>query len=500
MTPRTARLLFLLAIGFLIATAMAPARVLAQSNPGFTITTDGHNFGTQGVQVPSGTYGVVLSNTTSDAITLTINTNPTNAADFPMATNTCGASIAAGTTCSLQWQFDPQAAQGYSAFYAISGVDSVTSQPIVLTSGGQQVSGVQLEGVGINANGVTLTSPSFRFAEQGIGTISPTYTAFLINGSASTIALSYSGANSNYVSIANTCGASLAPWQSCGFQWYFQPQTTGYEELDYNITATTNGDPTVITYAGHPVAGVMLSGTGILGTVSLRTDGHNFGPWVTGTTSYKYLTILTNSTEETVNLTYRYSNANSAQFGQPADLCGTTLTSGSSCYLEWDFSPTLTGPISTTYDIHAMDACGGQPISITTGEVTVPGVLLAGNGQATAGLFLATASHQFGEQGIGGNSATYGTVLYNTTTNTINLTAGYSSATAGDNFKIVASDCGTTLAANTSCNLEWQFSPVTTGAISVVFDITATQAGSPVTLTSGGSPVAGVTLSGTGVE
>jgi hypothetical protein len=472
-----------------------------QSAQGLTLTTDGHDFGTQGVLVPSGTYGVVLSNMTDDAITLTINTAPAESVDLPLTGNTCGIILAANTSCNLNWQFIPQAAHGYQSFYGISGVDSVTSQPVVLTSGGAQVNGVQLEGVGINANGVTLASSGNKFAEQGVHTISPSYITVLVNGTPSAVSLVYSGANANYVSTGNNCPTTLAAWQSCQMRWVFEPQTPGYAELVYNIAVSDIvGNPVVLTSGGQSVAGVTLTGTGIAGTVSLRTDGHNFGPWLTGTTSYKYFTILSNSTPEAVNLKYAYSNSNHTQYNLTADTCGATLLAGASCDLQWDFSPATTGPIGTTYDISAKDACGCQPISITTGMQTVPGVLLAGNGQATAGLSLASASHMFGEQGIGGGSATYGTVLYNTTGMAVNLTYVYSSPTAGANFKITANDCTATMAANTSCNVQWQFMPVTSGAISVVYNITATQGGSPVTLTSYGSPVNGVTLSGTGVE
>jgi hypothetical protein len=101
---------------------------------------------------------------------------------------------------------------------------------------------------------------------------------------------------------------------------------------------------------------------------------------------------------------------------------------------------------------------------------------------------------------VGGVSDAFTANLYNTTSSAVDLTFAYSNQNAAKNFTLTSNNCGAALAANTTCGLTLEFSPVVAGAASVVYDVTATQGGSPITITSGGNPVNGVTLHGTGVE
>jgi hypothetical protein len=480
-------------------TAFSGTYAIGQS-AGLTLSTAAHNFGTEQVGQTSAAYGTTLSNATGDAIDLAFGVSSSAYKQFEVASDTCGTSIAAHSSCTLAAEFKPDAVGNYQVTVDITGTDAVSGDTVVLTSNGAQVAGVTLTGQGIASAQVYITSAGHNFGDQGLNTTSATYGAELVNATTSTISLSYSGSSTNFPQVASNCGATLAPSASCELEFDFTPQSAGPLEYEYSLSATAGGSPVAIYSGGSAVSGITLSGVGLSGSVSLKTDGHNFGPWVVDTTSGKYLTQLTNSTSITVDLAFAYTGANSADFPLAGSTCGSALLAGASCSLEWDFSPQKAGALSTVYAITATDPSNGNPVSVTDGGATVAGVRLAGNGQATAGVALASASHQFGEQQVGGGSATYGTVLYNTTGSAINLTYSYSNAAAAQNFSMVADNCGATLATNASCNLQWQFKPVATGADSVVYDITATQAGVPVTITSGGNPVNGVTLSGTGVN
>ncbi len=64
----------------------------------------------------------------------------------------------------------------------------------------------------------------------------------------------------------------------------------------------------------------------------------------------------------------------------------------------------------------------------------------------------------------------------------------------------MVNNCGSTLPANGSCNLQFEFKPAVTGWSVETVGITATVNGSPVTITTGSpaSTVTGVTLKGLG--
>jgi hypothetical protein len=472
------------------------------ATPGFTITTDAHNFGTGPLHSSTPAYGVVLSNSTDDGINLTLQTNPRNAADFPLTANNCPAELGPSQSCELAWSFDPQVTGSITANYKLSGVDAVTGEAVLLSSPEKKrVTKVNLTGDGTRASGVLLTTAGHTFADQGMKTTSPTYGAELTNATASALSLTYagSGSTSSFPSQGTSCGATLAANASCDMQWAFDPQTASLLHYDYAIAATSGGSPVTITSGGAPVTGIALTGLGLTGTLGLTQSTNNFGAWVEGHTSSTFLSVLSNTTPSEVSLTYG-TTGTPADFPQTEDTCGAMLLAGASCNLQWDFTPQTTGKLSSSFRITAVLTASNFPVSVTSGKNTVNGVALSGFSEATAGVFLDTATNDFGEQGVGGVSDAFTANLYNTTSSAVDLTFAYSNQNAAKNFTLTSNNCGAALAANTTCGLTLEFSPVVAGAASVVYDVTATQGGSPITITSGGNPVNGVTLHGTGVE
>jgi hypothetical protein len=469
--------------------------------PGFSVSVSGHNFGPQSVNTTSGVFGVVLANSTTDPISLSVTTTSVSGATFPLTNNNCGATMQPNSTCELQWTFTPHGAANYSAFYTVTGYDTVTGTEMILTCQGAQVLGVNLGGAGINSGQVTLSSSAYNFGEQGVSTTSPTFGAQLTNGTSSAVALSFSGSSPHFVLVANNCGATLAAYTSCDVQWTFNPQSAGTQQFSYQIAATSGGQPVPVVTPSGPVSSMTLTGTAITGTLQLRTDGHNFGPWVVGTTSNKYLTTLTNTTNVALDLSMGFGvGSNGPAFPLVGTTCGSTLAAGAHCAIEWEFTPNATGAVSALYAINAVDTTTNVSFAITTNNTTQRGVTLSGNGQAVAGVNLATAVQEFGETGVGGGSATYGTVLYNTSGSTAAVSFGYSNSAQAANFRLVANSCGASLATNATCSLQWEFTPTTTGNLTAVYDVNASVGGCSVTVTSGGEPVNGVTLEGTGVN
>jgi len=515
---------------------------------GLTLTTSAHNFGTQLQYTTGTTYGVVLTNSTQHPVALDVVLTPSGYQNFPFqhSAYTCPSTLTAGQSCNLQWQFYPNAGNGssgqptpFTATFPISGVDTVTGQNVILTNGSnQQVTGVTLSGYGITgSNYVLMSTATHNFGNVQTGGTSSPYGIQVINTRPGAIVLTVTlGGNYGAFPItADSCfktgqyTTTLASGQSCQVQFTFHPTTSGAITATYGLTATSGGSSVTILdqSTSQRATGAVLSGNSVGATLTLSTAGHPFGPWVVGTTSSAYGTTLNYPlcsgpgcvTQNPVNVTYGFAaGSNTADFnlttypGGPSEpvgegACPAQLTPGSTmnvnatCYLLFTFAPQTAGALSATYNITATDSVTGQPVAITTGGSTVvQGVSVSGNGQANAQLSLATSTHNFGEQGVGGTSATYGTVLYNTTGGPITLSFSGSST----NFPLVANNCPASMPTNTSCNIQFTFTPQTAGPLSLIYYINATEYGSSVAIIdlSTGNPAnpEGISLAGTGVN
>jgi hypothetical protein len=148
--------------------------------------------------------------------------------------------------------------------------------------------------------------------------------------------------------------------------FYFTPTATGAVSATWSLAAESG-----FTYS--PSNGGTLTGSGTSqGGVSLTTDGHNFGTVTVGTTSSAYGTELSNSTTSAETITL--GPAPSGPFTMLTN-CGTTLAAGSSCEIEFTFSPTTTSPVSVVVPL------SGSPRAITSGGAALSGggITLTGN-------------------------------------------------------------------------------------------------------------------------
>lgn len=515
------------------------ATVLTQA--GLTLTTNAHNFGSQLAFTTGPIYGVVLTNSTQHPVALSISLTPSGYQNFPFlhSAYTCPSTLAAGQSCNLQWQFFPSAGNGstgqptaFQAMFGISGVDTVTGQAVILTALGNQVSGVTLTGYGITgSNYVLLSTAKHNFGNVFNGSPSSVYGVQMINTRPGpvTVTVSSTGSTGAFPITSDNCftppsgTTTLASGQSCQVQFQFSPSAVGVQTATYNLTATSGGSSVIILdqSTSNQVTGVTLTGTSVGAVLQLQSGGHNFGPWVVGTTSSTYGTVLSypqctgpsscTGPFNPINLTYGYSSgSNTSDFNLVVNTCGPQLTYKSSCNLGWTFSPQTAGALSAVYNITGTDSVTGQPVNLTAGGAIVQGVSLSGNGQAAAQLAITTSTHNFGEQGVGGTSATFGTVLYNTTGSSVNLSFGYSNPGEAANFPLAAvgmftgNNCPAVLPNNGSCNIQFKFTPQAPGPLGVVYNITATSFGTPVTIIdlSTGNPASppGISLSGTGVN
>ena len=197
-------------------------------------------FGSQAVNVTSAARVVTLQNTGNLALTITsITITGTNASNFAQ-TNTCGTSVAAGSSCTISATFTPSSSGAKSA--SISIADSASGSPHT----------VSVSGTGLT---VTVSPSSLNFGSRSIfasGTSSP-QTVTLTNVGTTTltsISISITGTNSSNFAQTNNCGTSRPAGTGCTISITFDPSATGSRSATLRISDSDPSSPQQVTLSG----------------------------------------------------------------------------------------------------------------------------------------------------------------------------------------------------------------------------------------------------------
>jgi hypothetical protein len=225
------------------------------------------------------------------------------------------------------------------------------------------------------------------------------------------------------------------------------------------VTLTDNTSPGTQT--------VSLTGTGVLApVVSFSPASLTFSAQQVGTSSSAQSVILKNIGDATLTIS---SITVSGDFSQ-TNTCGSSVAMNASCTLRVIFKPTAGGTRTGAVTITDNAIPTSQAVSLT-GTGTAPAVVLS------------VTSLVFPAQAVGTSSSAQSVTVKNTGGATLTIT---SIAAAGDFSQ--TNNCGSSLAAGSSCTLSVTFKPTAAGARSGA--VTLTDNASPATQT--------VSLSGTG--
>lgn len=266
-----------------------------------------------------------------------------------------------------------------------------------------------------------------------------------------------------------------------------------------SVTFTPNGTTAVGSYSSF-ITATLAAGTNY--GAAMATDNlsiaspdisftavtHNFGSVMDGTTTTgneNFGVQMTNNSASTVTFG-AFVLSGSSDF-KVATNCGTSLAAGAHCQIQFTFSPVAPGAVSATWSLT------GAPNGLTFGPSN--GGTLSGTGVATGGVTLTTAKHNFYDQSVGTSSPIFGAVLTNSTSSTVTISVAAPTGNTTD-FLTTGFNCGSSLAAGQSCNLQYEFTPKTTGTLTEFIGITAN--GGATNVTAGGTDVSGLTLVGTG--
>jgi hypothetical protein len=336
------------------------------------------------VNQTAASQNITVSNTGGTLATLSAPVLSGNTGDFSVFANTCGATLAASTGCTLSITFTPTASGARSATL------SVTDNAGTASAATQTAS---LSGIGDAPATDTLSATALNFTVQQIGTTSGAQTITLTNSGGVPLTLIAASVSPGDFSVVNACGNSLAAHATCALNVIFSPTAVGSRTATLTVTDQFR------------YQNVLLSGTGVAGPgVSLTPVSLVYPATGVGLTALAQTLTLTNNGGVPLAVS---SVAVSPGFAIALNACTTTVAVNGSCSLTIVFAPTAPGPIAGTLTFTDNARGGVQTTSLSgTGidfALTAAGVIsatVAGSGASvTYALQLSSLS------GLSGNVA-----------------------------------------------------------------------------------------------
>lgn len=288
----------------------------------------------------------------------------TDASDFTLTNDTCGATVAAGKTCTFTITFSPIASE-------------VANTQMTITAANGSMLGVQLTGKGnipIDLVPRTMTFPGWQL----IGTTSAGKIDTFTNESGVDIyftLIDLEGENPTEFSFTSTCAGGgppfnysvpLLPGASCASTVYFTPTESG----SAHITQVYYGNLTLMKQ------GLLISGEAT--AVKVTPSSLTFPQATIGQTTTSVVTFQ-NAGPVPMQISSAYfSNGTANVFSIQSNTCnfvagsGGSVPANSTCTFTLAFTPTVAGTQSATFNIG-----DGDPAPAST-------VLVSGTGVAAA--------------------------------------------------------------------------------------------------------------------
>jgi hypothetical protein len=368
---------------------------------------------------------------------------------------TCGATLAAGASCTIVVTFHPSALGPVSGTLTLAYNDSLAAAS----------ASVALAGNGALPALLALSDgPTYDFGAHANGsTTTHTFTVINVGGlAAATVAPLALGAPfgfpGNTFPGGGSCGATLAPGTSCTVILAFSPTTAGAAQGKLQLGYDDG--------AASQTVSVGVAGTGAPPAVLTISDGptYDFQTKAVGSKTSHLFTVTVSGGLDATALTPGGLAAGFAFTGGSypgtGGSCTDTLTLATgSCTVAVTFSPTSAGPFSGALSIGYSDGVTSQAASRpVTGKGAAPALLTISDGptydfqtQATG----STTTHAFTVTNTGGVDAA-----------TIAPAAlGAPFGFPGTGYPGTLGTCGTTLAAGASCAVVVAFVPTGVGSV-----------------------------------
>src|SRR5258706_1284205 len=205
--------------------------------PAVKLTPANVIFAKQAVGTTGAARSVVLLNSGSTALDITsIAASP----EFGQ-TNNCGASLAAGASCTISATFAPTAI--WTRTGSITLTDSAADSPQVLP----------LAGMGTGHAVASLSTKNLTFASQTVGSSSSAQTVTLTNQGTDVLTINSILASGDY-SQTTTCGSTLAVSSNCSISVTFTPSASGTRSGQVTLNDTDQSFLQTVTITGTGTA------------------------------------------------------------------------------------------------------------------------------------------------------------------------------------------------------------------------------------------------------
>jgi Beta-propeller repeat/Abnormal spindle-like microcephaly-assoc'd, ASPM-SPD-2-Hydin len=254
--------------------------------PAVTLNPTSLNFPGQKVGTTSASQPVTLTNMGDGPLAIS---SIATSGDFGQ-TNTCGASVAAGSNCTINVTVTP------TATGALAGTLTVTDDA---ASSPQTAS---LTGIG-TAPAVSLSTPNLTFGSQNLGTTSSAQAVTLTNTGAASLSIASITTSGDFAQ-SNTCGASVSAGANCAINVTFTPTQGGNRAGTLTINDDASTSPQTVALAG---TGADFTISAAPGSVTVtKGQAANYTITVTpvsGSTQTVALTCAGNPTKTTCTIT-----------------------------------------------------------------------------------------------------------------------------------------------------------------------------------------------------
>lgn len=295
--------------------------------PNVTFSPTSLNFSNVAPNSASAVQVVQLTNSGHEPLNIaSINITGANASAF-VQTNSCSATLAAGSLCQIDVTMQPTAANAnYSAFLTVTdnaGNVSGSTQSVALTGNSGASSPTPQLAISpspLDFTGTTVGSSSLKsitLTNQGSGTLN--LDSLAISGS------------SNFIpqTSASTCGATLGPGASCSYTVDFYAAAMGSYSGALTITDNALGSPQVVALTGSGVAAIASF---VNGPVSFTNIAPN-------TSSSPFNLELQNTGNIPLSISSLTLAQNTPSVFSETSTCGSVLAPSAICTITLTFTP-----------------------------------------------------------------------------------------------------------------------------------------------------------------